>query len=342
MKVLTRIPSLILLIGATLFLGGCPNEGGNNHAGGSAYMAEEAIEMSADFAPAPRMAKRTSSVRVSSDTSAPPSSMVMDRDNFKGRRIAENHSMTVRLNPDDMKARFDRDLQGCLARGCEVINANIDTFGHGYINARIAPKSLGDYLDFIAAGEGELRAHNVSAQDRTVQYIDTEAKIKNLTSLRDRLLKLLENKTVKVEEIIKVERELSRVQSQLDSAQGTMRHLKQQTNNATVNTRYEATHQKIDIRYHDLGNSFRRAWQNFVENVATVIEFIGTIIPWLPIWFAGLWVLVKMFTFAFGKGRLGKFMFWKKEKALDTARKKPISKSVRVKKKTKTATKKKK
>ena len=58
----------------------------------------------------------------------------------------------------------------------------------------------------------------------TGQLIDLDAKIDNLRELRTRLRKLLD-RAQKVDEILSIERELNRVQSQLDSLEAREKYL---------------------------------------------------------------------------------------------------------------------
>ena len=244
-----------------------------------------------------------------------PSDMALDRSKFKGRHIAENHNLAVQVENEKLKTRYQGDMQHCLSLGCEVIGSRIQSSGSGYLNARIAPESLGDYLNHLGKGEGEIESHQVSANDKTGQYVDTESKLKNQTAMRDRLLKLLDSyKAKKIEDILSVERELTRVQSQIDSLTGQMRALQNITAKATVNVQYRIPPKAMEIQYHDIGNSFRYAWNGFLQSVSEVISFIFRIIPWVPIWFVAGWLLVKIFRFAFRKtgATWQKLKFWQK------------------------------
>ena len=267
----------------------------------------------ADFAPAP--IGQSALAR-----SAPPSQMALDRSKMGNRRIAETHDMVVELEPEQLKSRYDRDFQKCLALGCEITNSNAQSRRSAFINARIAPENLAEYLDFLGSGPGQLEEHSVRADDKTLQYIDTESKIKNLEQLRARLITLLNSeKTKTINEVLQIERELNRVEQQLDSANGTLRHLLTITGKATVNSRYNVPYQDFDIKYYEFKNSFKRGYQQLLNSTSEAVRFVGGIIPWIPIWIIGLWITVKAFKFAFGKGF--SLLFWKKEKK--TEEKKP-------------------
>jgi uncharacterized protein DUF4349 len=105
------------------------------------------------------------------------------------------------------------------------------------LTLRIPIKS---FKDGIAALEtlGEVTSRTVSSEDVTEQYIDTAARLKNKIALRDRLKKLLD-KAQKVQEVLAIERELTRVQSDIDSMQGRLKALRGQIDLATVDLSIE-------------------------------------------------------------------------------------------------------
>ena len=80
---------------------------------------------------------------------------------------------------------------------------------------------------------GSVTHRSVSSEDVTEQYIDVEARLKNMIALRDRLRKLLE-KATDVKAMLAVEKELSRVQADVDSLEGRFRALKKGVDLATI------------------------------------------------------------------------------------------------------------
>jgi hypothetical protein len=101
------------------------------------------------------------------------------------------------------------------------------------------------------------------------------------------------------------------VDQELDSHKGQLRHMQTLTSKATVMVNYAVPYQDVEVKLRSIGSSFKKAAALFVDNVAMVIEFIGAALPWLPVVFAGFWVVVRLFRFAFAKGAAS-LMFWKK------------------------------
>jgi len=72
---------------------------------------------------------------------------------------------------------------------------------------------------------GTERSRQIASRDVTANVIDYEARLKNNVALRDRLTNLLERANA-VEEILKIETELSRVQAEIDSMEGQLNALR--------------------------------------------------------------------------------------------------------------------
>ena len=73
----------------------------------------------------------------------------------------------------------------------------------------------------------------VASEDVTEKYIDTEARLKNAVALRDRLKALL-NQAKDVKDVLEIEKELARVQGDIDSMEGRLKKLKEQVDYAVV------------------------------------------------------------------------------------------------------------
>lgn len=95
---------------------------------------------------------------------------------------------------------------------------------------------VGEYAGFLEAARhlGELQSLAATSQDVSDQYYDLEARIRNKQKEEKRLLTHLEESTGKLEEILKVEREVSRVREELERMEGRMRVLKDLVSLTTV------------------------------------------------------------------------------------------------------------
>jgi hypothetical protein len=98
---------------------------------------------------------------------------------------------------------------------------------------RIPVAGYENFLD-SARKLGELQSLAANSQDVTEQYYDLAARIGNKQKEEARLLKHLDENTGKLEEILTVEKEISRVREELERMQGRMRVLKDLVSLTTV------------------------------------------------------------------------------------------------------------
>ena len=91
---------------------------------------------------------------------------------------------------------------------------------------RVPSASLEPLMDSLA-GMGRVTSRQVSAEDVTEEYHDLEAELKNTRALRDRLRRLLEQSET-VKDSLAIEKELTRVQTKLDTLEGRLKRLRSQ------------------------------------------------------------------------------------------------------------------
>jgi hypothetical protein len=182
----------------------------------------------------------------------------------------------------------DSELQGSSGRNrtghwkIRVPIANFDAFLH-------AAKAL-----------GELQSLSTNSSDVSEEYYDVEARIRNKTKEEERLLKLLEERPGKLEDVIAIERELTRVREELERMQGRMRVLQDLTSLTTA----DLTIQEIqNYRPEDAPTLATRIRRSFAESAdslkatgANTLVAAAAIVPWIPLILVGMgifYVLVR-------------------------------------------------
>ena len=98
---------------------------------------------------------------------------------------------------------------------------------------RVPSPSLPSLMESLET-VGKVTYKNVEMTDVTEAYLDLQAELKNKRALRDRLRALL-SKATKVEDILKIEKELSRVQTDLDRMEARMKSVSSKVSHSTLN-----------------------------------------------------------------------------------------------------------
>jgi Domain of unknown function (DUF4349) len=98
---------------------------------------------------------------------------------------------------------------------------------------RIPVEHFDSFVDSIVP-LGELERNNRTSQDVTEQYYDIEARIKNKKVEEQTLNKILQERSGKLEDVLKIEIELSRVRGEIEQFEGKIRVLENLSALATL------------------------------------------------------------------------------------------------------------
>ena len=97
---------------------------------------------------------------------------------------------------------------------------------------KIHPEKLEPVMDQIAL-LGEVKSRVINSSDITSAYYDTQIRLENAEKTRQRYLQILDMAQT-VDEILKVEKELERINRQIDLLRGQMNLFKNQVADATL------------------------------------------------------------------------------------------------------------
>ncbi len=100
------------------------------------------------------------------------------------------------------------------------------------VTLRVPVDSLKPAMASLAS-IGKVTSRSVSSEDVTDQYVDIDARMKTMVALRDRLRALLE-KAQDVKDVLAIEKELGRVQADIDSMQARLKALKGKVDLASI------------------------------------------------------------------------------------------------------------
>jgi hypothetical protein len=159
---------------------------------------------------------------------------------------------------------------------------------------RLPPRNVEVFLSGLAKS-GEIIQHARDAEDKTNQVVDADARIKNLTELRDRLRAMLGDKSAKFKDIIDVERELANTQSQLDSIMSIRKVLSLETDLVAVNIDFSAKQGITEQGFFSpVARAMKDAGRVMMESFASLITFIMSALPWVIIGIPLLLLIAKL------------------------------------------------
>ena len=202
--------------------------------------------------------------------------------------IALRHHLQIETPADYMQAAFDAAVAHCEALNCQLLSANYNKETpynppSASLSVRVPPRNVQIFLTDLAKN-GEVMQHGRDSEDKTNQVVDADARIKNLTELRDRLRVMLTDKSAKFKDLIEVETQLANTQSELDSFTSLRKALSLETDLVAVNIDFSAA-QGISQQgfFAPVARAFKDAGQVMMESFAGLITFVVSAIPWLLI-----------------------------------------------------------
>lgn len=199
--------------------------------------------------------------------------------------LAERQYWNYELPEVDIEARWQAHLQLCRT-DCEVLGASLSKSVHAPIRAHMLLRvgRPGAAQLMTAMGDAGISERRVEREDKTMQVVDIEARLKNLAELRDRLRGLLATRSGALKDVLETERELARVQSDLDAMTAQRRVLANETEKILLEANYQATRrlgetgalQPLVDAWGEVGNAFARS-------LAAALLFLVQALPWLVI-----------------------------------------------------------
>lgn len=200
----------------------------------------------------------------------------------------------------DLEKAWESVNESCRSIHCDVMESTINkktpySPPSGNLVLRVLPQNLKPLLEHINK-VGNIVTQNTESEDKTSTVIAVEAKIKNLTDLRNRLRTMLTTRTGSLKDVVEVERELSRAQSELDSLVASRKALANETEKVAVSIDFRPKPSIAETgAFAPIVSAWHRMGGVFASSIAAVITFIVAVIPWLVLIIPGIWFLPKVF-----------------------------------------------
>ena len=212
--------------------------------------------------------------------------------------LAERQFWAIELPEAQIETRWQSHVDLCRA-GCEVLQAAIAKSTQAPVSAslqlRVARAQAPSLLKAMSGPE--VKERRIEREDKTLQVVDVEARLKNLGELRDRLRHLLESRPGALKDVLETERELARVQGDLDAMAAQRKALANETEKILLHVEYRPEPSITRTgALQPLAEVFSSAGHALAESLAEALLFVIRVLPWLfivlPVVWGG-WKLVK-------------------------------------------------
>jgi hypothetical protein len=151
-----------------------------------------------------------------------------------GRRIIRQAALEVEL--DDVERAIARLTDLVEAAGGYVADTQVHSDEKGVaratVTAYVPPAAFGRALGDLER-IGQLRTRRVTGQDVSEEFVDLEARVRNLERHEAQLLSFM-GKAQKVADLVSLENELARVRGEIERLSGRIRFLRARTEMAGI------------------------------------------------------------------------------------------------------------
>jgi len=208
------------------------------------------------------------------------------------------HNVLIETSETELLKAWESVREFCQTIRCEIIASSIrqktyDSPPSATLSLRVAPEDAEQLFNQLGK-VGKILEHKAQSEDKTSTVIDVEAKIKNLTELRDRLRQMLASSSGSLKDVLEVERELSRAQSELDSLQMRRKALANETEKVSVDISFRSRKSVAQTgTFAPIATAWHGAGHVLAESIASAITFVVAIVPWLVLFIPTLWLLIK-------------------------------------------------
>ncbi len=194
---------------------------------------------------------------------------------------------TIKIEVDDFASVASGLRQKAQGLGGFVTASqeNVDPRGkkYGSVTFRIPSVKLDEFLA-AARALGKVLGEESKADDVTEQYYDIDARLKAQKKLETELLELMSTRRGSLEDLLNIEREIARVRGEIESMEGRLRYLADQSAMSTimVDIKEPAALVSIEPRpYEPITNALGKSVTVFSMSVATIVIAISALGPWI-------------------------------------------------------------
>jgi hypothetical protein len=148
-------------------------------------------------------------------------------------KIIRNAYVSIRSS--EVQESYDKTLKLVKKYNGMIVNSSTSKYEsseEAMIEIKVPPKHFLTFLEEVKT-IGEIESKNISEEDVTEEYYDIQSRLENKRKVRERLFDLL-RKAYKVEEILKVEREIERVGEDIERMEGRLRYLDSKVDYARI------------------------------------------------------------------------------------------------------------
>ena len=214
------------------------------------------------------------------------------------RRVIRTGEISVEVDKFDDAAR--RLLSIADAAGGFIADSSYEEAGgvpRGSFVVRVPANRFGDAVRQVEQ-LGTVQRRHITGQDVTEEFIDLDARVRNLERQEARLLTFMDRAT-KIPDLMAVQQEVSRVRGEIERIKGRMRFLSNRVDLATIQAEISQKPKKQSGGFWDFDRTIGRIQAAFLSTVRKILgavegvaTFAAAIVPLFVLGALG-WALLR-------------------------------------------------
>lgn len=214
----------------------------------------------------------------------------------KRRTMAYEHLVRLDAAEDKVPGIHQSAEAACRAAvedQCEILESSLNTGRH--VNARLKfrakPAGIQKLLAALGA-QGNVVSHSTTAEDLAGPLADNDKKLEMLLDYRAKLEALRTRAASDIDALIKVNKELAQVQSEIEAASGEKARLNRRVDTEILMVDISPDHSQSFWR--PIGDALTDFGGNLSHGVSSVVTGLAYLLPWGLTLGALVWVVRKL------------------------------------------------
>jgi hypothetical protein len=186
------------------------------------------------------------------------------------RRVIRTGHVTLEVEKfDDVSRRLLAIAEGAGGFVADSSYADRGGVPGGTFILRVPAARFGDVMRQVE-GLGTVQSRQVSGQDVTEEFVDLEARVRNLERQEARLLTFMDRAT-KIPDLMAIENEVSRVRGEIERLTGRLRFLSNKVDLATIQAEVSQKPKKVPGGFWNFERTIARIESAFLHTVRQIL-----------------------------------------------------------------------
>jgi len=219
------------------------------------------------------------------------------KNEFQDKRVIKNGNLSLKVAKTEESAKKISEI--AKSKEGEVFSSSfyerVKGSKSGTMTIRVPVNRFEEAMEEIKKVATQVISESTTGKDVTEQYADLQAQLKNKRAEEETFVRILD-RTGKIEDVLKVTKEISRVRGEIERLEGRIKYLESQTDMSTITVSL-----REDVEITPVGEGWR-PWQAVKSSVKTLIKnaqgsidnliyFVIVKIPSIIIFFLILWIV---------------------------------------------------